>query len=39
MKRTTTDFKNKKEIIKKLEDVSNIDWKDLENSLKKVGGK
>lgn len=39
MKRTTTDFKNKKEIIKKLEDISNIDWKDLENSLKKVGGK
>lgn len=37
MKRTTTEFKNKKEIIKKLEDDSNLD--DLENSLKKVGGK
>jgi len=37
MKRTTTEFKNKKEIIKKLEDDSNLD--DLENSLKKVGDK
>lgn len=39
MKRTNTEFKNKKEIIKKLEDDSNIDWEDLENSLKKVGNK
>lgn len=37
LKRTTTEFKNKKEIIKKLENDSNLD--DLENSLKKVGGK
>lgn len=37
LKRTTTEFKNKKEIIKKLENDSNLD--DLENSLKKVGDK
>lgn len=37
LKRTTTEFKNKKEMIKKLENDSNLD--DLENSLKKVGDK